>query len=141
MPAQQDLQQPYARQNWQTWLGDVFGSHMQFETQAENIEIDRELFKSIQRFASVNLSDGKNLAVPDIETHAGIQIVRNRVGLRNLVTKLIDLNRCHDNLAFYHPEPDFSTGSPTGILRLYEKRKSAKWQQSFGKTSPIISHS
>ena len=38
MPAQQDLQQPYSRQNWQTWLGDVLGSQMQFETQAENVE-------------------------------------------------------------------------------------------------------
>ena len=118
MPAQQDLQQPYTRQNWQTWLSDIFGLQMQFETQAENIEIDRDHIKSIQRFASVHLSDGKNLAVLDIETHAGIQIARNRVGLRNLVTKLIDHARYHGILALYHPEPDLSAGSPTGIYRL-----------------------
>jgi hypothetical protein len=82
---QQNLQQAYNRQNWQTWLTDIFGSQMQFEAQAENINIDSDNIKSIQRFATIKLADGKNLAVLDIETHAGVRIARNRVGLRNLV--------------------------------------------------------
>ncbi len=82
---QQNLQQVYSRQNWQTWLTDIFGSQMQFEAQAENVEMDKVNIKSVHRFASINLADGKNLAVLDIETCAGIQISRNRVGLHKLV--------------------------------------------------------
>jgi len=99
---QQDLKQPYDRQNWQTWLGDIFGPQTQIEAQAENVEIDRENIISAQRFASIKLSDGKNLAVLDIEMCAGIQIARNRVGLRELVVKFIDHARYHGILAFYH---------------------------------------
>ena len=97
-----NLQQTYSRQNWQMWLSDIFGSQAQFETQAEIIDIDRENIKSIQRFASVKLADGKTLAVLDIETRAGVQIARNRVGLHNLVEKFIDHARYHGILAFYH---------------------------------------
>jgi hypothetical protein len=39
---QDNLKQVYSRQNWQTWLVDIFGSQVQFEAQAENIEIDRD---------------------------------------------------------------------------------------------------
>jgi hypothetical protein len=99
---QQELQQPYSRQNWQIWLGDIFGSKVQFETQVENIEIDKDRIKSVNRFASIKLADGKNLAVLDIETNAGVQIARNRVGLRELVIKFIDHARYHGILAFYH---------------------------------------
>ena len=99
-----NLQQTYSRQDWQTWLSEIFGTQMQFETQAENVEINKENIKSIQRFASVKLADGKNLAVLDIETHAGVQIARNRVGLRDLVVKFIDHARYHGILAFYHSE-------------------------------------
>ena len=34
---QQELKQAYSRPNWQTWLGDIFGSQVQFETQPEKI--------------------------------------------------------------------------------------------------------
>jgi hypothetical protein len=98
---QQELKQSYSRQNWQTWFGDIFGSKVQFETQVENIEIDKDKIKSANRFASIKLADGKNLAVLDIETNADVQIARNRVGLRELVVKFIDHARYHGILAFY----------------------------------------
>ncbi|MDR2064086.1 MAG: Eco57I restriction-modification methylase domain-containing protein, partial [Prevotellaceae bacterium] len=102
MFTQESLKQSYNRQNWQIWLGDIFGSKVQFETQPENIEIVRDKIKSAQRFASVKLTDGKNLAVLDIETAESIQIARNRVGLRDMVIKLIYHARYHGILAFYH---------------------------------------
>lgn len=101
---QQHLQQAYSRQSWQLWLQKIFGSQIYFETQAENVDIAKEDIKSVQRFASVKLADGKTLAVLDIETRAGIQIARNRVGLRELVVKLIDHANYHGILAFYHSE-------------------------------------
>jgi hypothetical protein len=101
---QLNLQQAYSRQNWQNWLTEIFASQIQIETQAESVDIDHDNIKSIQRFASVKLADGKTLAVFDIEILAGVQISRNRVGLRNLVEKFIDHARYHGILAFYHSD-------------------------------------
>jgi len=112
---QESLKQPYSRKNWQTWLSDIFGS-LEVEAQAENVEIDHDNIKSVQRFATVKLADGKNLAVLDIETRANVKIARNRVGLRNLVEKFIDHYRYHGILAFYHS--DSSTGAVAGEYRL-----------------------
>lgn len=106
---QQDLKQAYNRQNWQTWLHEIFGSQAQFETQDEKIEIDKEQLKSIYRFASIKLADGKNLAVLDIETQASVQIARNRIGLNKSLVKLIDHARYHGILAFYHSEDKSQT--------------------------------
>ena len=105
---QQDLKQPYSRPNWQAWLSDIFGSQIQFESQAEHVEVDRDILKSIQRFATVKLADGKNLAVLDIETLAGVKIARNRVGLQVLVKNFIG-NGYHAILAFYHSEDTTQT--------------------------------
>ena len=61
---QQELKQEYSRPNWQTWFGDIFGSQVQFETQAEKIEMDKESIKSAERFAVVKLADGKGFFTP-----------------------------------------------------------------------------
>ncbi|MDR0437140.1 MAG: hypothetical protein LBH22_02420 [Bacteroidales bacterium] len=106
---QQNLKQPYNRKNWETWLGDIFAKQMEYETQPEKVDIDKENVKSIHRFATVKLADGRNLAVLDIETRSGVQIARNRVGLRNLVEKFIDHARYHGILAFYHSEDKTQT--------------------------------
>ena len=125
MITQEDLKQPYSRQSWQTWLGDIFGSQMQFEAQAENVEIDRDNIKSIQRFATVKLADGKNLAVLDIETRAGVKIARNRVGLHNLVKKFIDNDRYYGILAFYHcRDAQLCVSTPEHCLSTQEYRLS-----------------
>lgn len=115
---QQELQQAYSRQNWQTWLSEIFGSQVQFEAQAENIDIDRDNVNQAHRFASVKLADGKNLAVLDIETKAGVQIARNRVGLRELAVKFIDHARYHGILAFYHNSPSPVVGEVGEVYRL-----------------------
>ncbi|MDH6304213.1 adenine-specific DNA-methyltransferase [Parabacteroides sp. PF5-5] len=106
---QQELKKAYNRQDWHIWLQDIFGSQVQFETQAEKIEIDKEQLKSIHRFASIKLADGKNLAVLDIETQASVQIARNRIGLNKSLVKLIDHARYHGILAFYHSEDKSQT--------------------------------
>ncbi|MDH6312376.1 adenine-specific DNA-methyltransferase [Parabacteroides sp. PFB2-10] len=106
---QQELKKAYNRQDWHIWLQDIFGSQVQFETQAEKIEIDKEQLKSIHRFASIKLAYGKNLAVLDIETQASVQIARNRIGLNKSLVKLIDHARYHGILAFYHSEDKSQT--------------------------------
>ncbi|GHT60367.1 hypothetical protein AGMMS50239_09230 [Bacteroidia bacterium] len=101
---QSDLKQAYNRSNWQQWLQDIFGRQINFEAQPEQIILQKDTAKSIERFASVSLADGKNIAVLDIMTNKDVQIARNRVALRELVSQLIDHDRYHGLLAFYHSE-------------------------------------
>ncbi|HRO85558.1 MAG TPA: TaqI-like C-terminal specificity domain-containing protein [Niabella sp.] len=101
-----NLQQPYQQKNWREWLLQLFGQQISIETQAEKIVVQKGNAKSIERFASIALSDEKNIAVLDIKTKADIQIARNRVALREIAFKLIDQDKYHGLLVFYHSEEE-----------------------------------
>lgn len=101
-----NLQLPYQQKNWKEWLLQFFGQQISIETQAEKIIVQKGNAKSIERFASIALSDDKNIAVLDIKTTADIQIARNRVALRDIAFKLIDQDKYHGLLVFYHSDDD-----------------------------------
>lgn len=98
------LKQTYNQSLWKELLGDIFGNQISFETKAEQIFIEKGKAKQIERFASITLSDYKNIAVLDILTSKDVQIARNRVALREIVFKLIDQDKYHGLLVFYHSE-------------------------------------
>ena len=98
------LHQPYRQSDWKNWLKEIFGAQISFETKAEQIFIEKGQAKSVERFASIGLSDYKNIAVLDILTFKEVQIARNRVALREIVFKLIDQDKYHGLLVFYHSE-------------------------------------
>lgn len=100
------LQQTYNQSLWRGLLVDIFGNQIRFETKAEQIFIEKGQAKQIERFASITLSDYKNIAVLDILTSAEVQIARNRVALREIVFKLIDQDKYHGLLVFYHSEDE-----------------------------------
>lgn len=101
-----NLQQPYQQKNWKEWLLQLFGQQISIETQAEKIVVQKGNAKTIERFASIALSDDKNIAVLDIKTKANIQIARNRVAIREIAFKLIDQDKYHGLLVFYHSEDE-----------------------------------
>ena len=101
-----NLQLPYQQKNWKEWLLQLFGQQISIETQAEKIVVQKGNAKSIERFASIALGDDKNIAVLDIKTTADIQIARNRVALRDIAFKLIDQDKYHGLLVFYHSDDD-----------------------------------
>jgi hypothetical protein len=103
---QSDLKQAYSRTNWLQWLQDIFDRQIVFEAQPELIILQKDNAKSIERFASISLADGKNLAVLDIVTGKNVQIARNRIVLREIVFRLIDHDRYHGIWALYHSEDD-----------------------------------
>ncbi len=104
MTLRQNLQQTYSQSNWKTWFPELFGTNISIENKAEKIIINNSNAKSIERFASLKLSENKNIAVLDITTDMSVQISKNKVGLRNLVSKFIDQDKYHGILAFYHSE-------------------------------------
>jgi len=99
-----NLQQPYLQSNWQAWLQFIFGQQVSIDTKAEKILIQKGNAKIIERFASIALSDNRNIAVLDIVTTKDIQIARNRVALRDIVFNLIDQDKYHGLLVFYFSE-------------------------------------
>jgi len=101
-----NLQLPYQQKNWKELLLQLFGQQISIETQAEKIVVQKGNAKSIERFASIALGDDKNIAVLDIKTTADIQIARNRVALRDIAFKLIDQDKYHGLLVFYHSDDD-----------------------------------
>lgn len=100
------LQLPYRQETWKEWLGEIFGRQISFESQPEKTLIEKGQAKQIERFASIALSDYKNIAVLDILTSAEVQIARNRVALRDIAFKLIDQDKYHGLLVFYHSEDE-----------------------------------
>lgn len=101
-----NLQLPYSQNNWKEWLLFIFGQQISIETQTEKIQIQKGNAKSIVRFASIALSDERNIAVLDIKTTKDVQIARNRVALRDIAFNLIDQDKYHGTLVFYHSEDD-----------------------------------
>ena len=106
MSLRQNLQQTYSQSNWKTWFPELFGTNISIENKAEKIIVNNSNAKSIERFASLKLSESKNIAVLDITTDKNIQISKNKVGLRNIVSKFIDQDKYHGILAFYHSEDE-----------------------------------
>jgi hypothetical protein len=96
------LSQPYQRNQWVEILPTIFGQQIQIDSRAEKITLSGTKAKSIERFASISLLDDKAIAVLDIETNESIHIERNRVALRDMAYQLIDQDRYHGLLVFYH---------------------------------------
>jgi hypothetical protein len=101
---QEQLKLKYTQDNWKKWLKDIFGSQIQFELQHQTIDVSKGKAKEIERFATIALSDNKNIAVLDILTSKEIQIARNRVALREIGFDMIDQHIYHGLLVFYHSE-------------------------------------
>lgn len=104
---QQTLQQPYQQSRWLEVLRavlpgtDIFGN-------PQPIEIDHQVARRVVQLGRVRLAGDRQLAVLEIEVGDRIDVVRNRVGLRNFVARFIDQERAHGVLAvFLSPEQDY----------------------------------
>ena len=67
----------------------------------EKIEVSNKNVKSFHQTGLVRLNDGKNLAVFEVVLDEGINLLRNRVALRNLTTRYIDQANNHGVLVVY----------------------------------------
>ena len=107
----QSLRQRYTRDSWTQLVRSVFGSDVQIQRRATTIATEDQSIKSIAQLGNVLLEDGKKLAIIEVEVGDDINLLRNRVGLRNRVAKFIDQDRLHGVLAVFNsgrPEYRFS---------------------------------
>src|SRR5271166_5267194 len=98
------LQQRYDRGRWLETLRAVLPGTDVFAVPQAVLRKDSHT-ESMLQLGRVRLRGGDQLAVLEIRVGGGIQLTRNRVGLRNLVAHLIDQVEYHGILAlFYSPE-------------------------------------
>lgn len=94
------LQQPYKFDNWKQVVDFVFPNVSYFRD-PQPIPHESDKIQSFRQLGTVRLNDGKNLAVFEVKVAENINIPRNRVALRSLVTPLIDQERNHRVLVIY----------------------------------------
>lgn len=92
------LQQSYDRARWLEMMRQVFPATEVFAS-AQPVATADSGALSIAHLARVNLDGGKRLAVLEVRVAERIDLLRNRVGLRNLVARFIDQAEFHGVLA------------------------------------------
>lgn len=95
------LQQPYQRDRWLEIFRAVLpGTDVFAAPQA--VSTTKSSAASILQLGRVRLHGGQQLAVLEGVLVEGVDVTRNRVGLRNQVARLIDLAEYHGILALFH---------------------------------------
>ncbi len=101
------LRQEYNQQRWLQLLREILPGTDVFG-QPQPIEIDHQVARRVEQLGRVRLHGGRQLAVLEIEVSDRIDVVRNRVGLRNFIARFIDQERAHGVLAvFLATEADY----------------------------------
>jgi type I restriction-modification system DNA methylase subunit len=101
---QPQLQQPYRRETWQALLPEllpgveVFVQPHDFPLTSER---ERTIAKARRQFGTAKLADGKQVAFYEIDVAPKVDLLRNRVALRELVARCIDEVKAHAVLAFF----------------------------------------
>lgn len=99
------LQQPYSREQWNVLLNDIFPS-VGYYAESEIIPTNNQHVKSFKQIGFITLKDGKRLAIFEILLDEHINLIRNRVALRNLTSKYIDEANNHGVLVIYDQGDD-----------------------------------
>src|ERR1051325_3270035 len=101
------LREEYVRQPWLQLLREILpGTDVFASPQSISVSVPDAL-QAVQ-LARVRLGDRKQLAVLEVKVSDRIDLLRNRVGLRNLVARFIDQAEYHGVLAvFLAPQSDF----------------------------------
>ena len=94
------LQKKYNEGTWNKILEAIFPS-VSFFRQPEKIILSDENVKSFQQTGLVRLHDGKNLAVFEVKLGERINLLRNRIAVRNLTLRFIDEANTHGVLVVY----------------------------------------
>jgi len=101
------LRHEYDQQRWLSFLREIMPGTDVFAV-PQAVPVDVTDSPSSVQIARVRLGDHKQLAVLEIKVSDRIDLLRNRVGLRNLVARFIDQAEYHGVLAvFLGPQKDY----------------------------------
>ncbi|RCW36784.1 Eco57I restriction-modification methylase domain-containing protein [Marinilabilia salmonicolor] len=94
------LNTEYSKKNWEKIIEFVFPNVSLLQNPQE-IPHDNEKIDSFKNLGDIRLNDGKYLKLFEVHVAENVNILRNKVELRNLVAKLIDQENMHGVLAIY----------------------------------------
>jgi hypothetical protein len=97
---QQAFQQPYQREPWLVTLRGILPSVEIFTTPQPVINTGAQA-RSIHQLGRVSLAGGRRLALLEVVVDGNIDLLRNRVSLRNLVAGFIDQAEYHGVFAVF----------------------------------------
>ncbi len=92
----------YRRDRWIEIVRDIF-ANVSVYRQPARIEVDDAKVRAFHQLGSVTLEDNRHLALFEVELHDKVQLTRNRVGVRNLIARLIDQAEIHGALGVFIP--------------------------------------
>jgi len=99
--------QPYDRAAWLNTIHGVF-PHTELFGQPQPVPVGDSRAQSIFQLGNTRLSDDRGLAILEVAVVETTDLARNRVGLRNLVTRFIDQDKHHGVLAIFRsPLPSY----------------------------------
>ena len=98
LPFRDALRAPFDSARWRELLGEIFAS-VEFDLHPVAHPVPTDRIRSCREFGRVKLADGRGLVLLEIEIGETIDLLRNRVELRNLVARFIDQDRAHGVLA------------------------------------------
>ncbi len=99
---QETLQRPYDRSTWAILLSEVFPNVAIFQAPQRADRIKPDFVKELLQIGNVRLEDGKNLAVFEASVSDKVDLARNRVALRELITGFIDQGTTHGVLCIFN---------------------------------------
>jgi len=94
------LQRPYDRDTWTALLKEVLPGVEVF-ARPQPIAHSADEVKTAAQLARVQLSDGRGLAVIEVQVTGQVDLLRNRAGLRALVAQFIDQQNAHAILGLF----------------------------------------
>jgi hypothetical protein len=101
---QTQLQLPYRTESWRSLLRQLFSDIELFASPIERpltTQSETALARNLIQFGRVTLVDGKLIGLFEVEVASGVDLGRNRVGLRTLIARCIDEVNAHAVLAFF----------------------------------------
>lgn len=99
---QETLQLPYDRSAWAVLLSEVFPNVAIFQAPQRADRIKPDFVKELLQIGNIRLEDGKNLAVFEASVADRVDLARNRVALRELITGFIDQGTTHGVLCIFN---------------------------------------
>ena len=92
--------QPYDRAAWLNTIHGLF-QHTELFSQPQAVPVGDSRAQSVFQLGNTRLADDRGLALLEVAVAETTDLVRNRVGLRNLVTRFIDQDKHHGVLAIF----------------------------------------
>ena len=85
MNYKETIESRYNRESWERLLHDIFLSKAVFRMPYE-VKANKEVAKQVLHLGTITLSDEEQLSVYEVELCENVDIVRNKRGIRNLLT-------------------------------------------------------